>query len=355
VSGNPERARRVAKGAVLMQIDERTNNTPDEPSATPQRRIVLANPRGFCAGVDRAIETVDALLEIYGAPVYVRKEIVHNRAVVDGFRANGVIFVEEVGEVPDGSVLVFSAHGISPEVRREARERRLTVVDATCPLVTKVHLEALRYAAEGCFLLLVGHANHDEIVGTLGHVPGGIALVENLHDAQTVGVPDEERVALITQTTLGVDDTRDIIATLRTRFPALREPARSDICYATTNRQSAVKELAKVASVVVVVGSQSSSNSQRLRDIAAQAGSAAYMVDGEDQLQAAWFAQAETIGVTAGASSPETLVRQIVERIAEQCGSATFEEIGQPEPAIVFAPPRELIDLQAARSMTAQA
>jgi len=226
----------------------------------------------------------------------------------------------------------------------------LTVVDATCPLVTKVHLEALRYAADGCFLLLVGHANHDEIVGTLGHVPGGIALVENLHDAQTVSVPDPQRVALITQTTLGVDDTRDIIATLRERFPALREPARSDICYATTNRQSAVKELALIAGVVVVVGSQSSSNSQRLRDLAAQSGAAAYMVDDADQLQAAWFAGPETIGVTAGASSPETLVRRIIERIAQLCGSGALEEIGRPEPAIVFSPPRELADLQAARN-----
>lgn len=334
-----------------MQANERPAPTSTlEPHGAPAlRRIVLANPRGFCAGVERAIDTVDELLDIYGAPVYVRKEIVHNRDVVDGFRAKGVLFVEEVGEVPDGSVLVFSAHGISPQVRQEARERRLTVVDATCPLVTKVHLEALRYASEGCFLLLVGHAGHDEIVGTLGHVPGGIALVENLHDAQTVEVPDPQRVALITQTTLGVDDTRDIIARLRARFPALREPARSDICYATTNRQSAVKELADIAGIVVVVGSQSSSNSQRLRDIAAQLGAASYMVDDGGQLQAEWFAGTETIGVTAGASSPETLVRRIIERIAQLCGPATLEEIGKPEPAIVFAPPREMTDLQGER------
>jgi 4-hydroxy-3-methylbut-2-enyl diphosphate reductase len=336
-----------------MQTNEKRTTTTllETPEAQTQRRIVLANPRGFCAGVERAIDTVDELLDIYGAPVYVRKEIVHNRDVVDGFRAKGVVFVEEVAEAPDGSVLVFSAHGISPEVRREARERRLTVVDATCPLVTKVHLEALRYAADGCFLLLVGHANHDEIVGTLGHVPGGIALVENLRDAQTVTVPDPQRVALITQTTLGVDDTRDIIATLRERFPALREPARSDICYATTNRQSAVKELARIAGVVVVVGSQSSSNSQRLCDLAAQSGAAAYMVDNVDQLQAAWFAGPGTIGVTAGASSPETLVQRIIERIADFCGSAALEEIGRPEPAIVFAPPREMADLKAARTV----
>jgi 4-hydroxy-3-methylbut-2-enyl diphosphate reductase len=310
-----------------------------------QGTILLANPRGFCAGVERAIETVDELLERFGAPVYVRKEIVHNRDVVEDFRARGVVFVEELSEIPAGSLAVFSAHGVSPQVRREAGERGLRVVDATCPLVSKVHVEALRFAREGYFLLLVGHAHHDEVVGTLGHVPGGIALVEDVEQAESITVPDPEHVALITQTTLSIDDTREIIGVLKRRFPKLREPARSDICYATTNRQAAAKDLARHADVVVVVGSQNSSNSQRLKDCAEQAGRAAYLIDHPDQVRAEWFAGAARIGVTAGASSSESLVSRIIARIEELCGTMQREESGEREPEIVFAPPRELVEL----------
>jgi 4-hydroxy-3-methylbut-2-enyl diphosphate reductase len=308
--------------------------------------ILLANPRGFCAGVERAIETVDELLDRFGAPVYVRKEIVHNRDVVEDFRARGVVFVEELSEVPAGALAVFSAHGVAPSVWREAQERGLRVVDATCPLVSKVHVEALRFAKEGYFLLLVGHAHHDEVVGTLGHVPGGIALVEDVAQAETVQVPDPERVALITQTTLSIDDTAEIVAVLKRRFPKLREPARSDICYATTNRQAAVKDLARRVDVVVVVGSENSSNSQRLKDCAEQAGARAYLVDHPGLLQPAWFAGSPTIGVTAGASSSESLVGRIIDRIEAICGPLERVESGEREPEIVFAAPRELAALR---------
>ena len=308
--------------------------------------ILLANPRGFCAGVDRAIDIVEQLIEAHGAPLYVRREIVHNREVVEGLRARGVVFVEGLDEIPNGALAVFSAHGVSPTVQREARERGLRIVDATCPLVSKVHLEALRFAKDGYFVLLVGHRNHDEVEGTLGHVPGGIALVEDVAQALSVPVPNPERVAVVTQTTLSFDDTVAILTALRERFPALREPARSDICYATQNRQVAVKALAAEVGVVVVVGSENSSNSQRLRECAEQIGAAAYLVDCTEQLRAEWFSGHARIGVTAGASSPETLVARIVERIRELVGDATVSDFGEREPAITFAPPKELALLQ---------
>ena len=308
--------------------------------------ILLANPRGFCAGVDRAIDIVEQLIEAHGAPLYVRREIVHNREVVEGLRARGVVFVEGLDEIPNGALAVFSAHGVSPTVQSEARKRHLRIVDATCPLVSKVHLEALRFAKEGYYVLLVGHRNHDEVEGTLGHVPGGISLVEDVAQALSVDVPNPERVAVVTQTTLSLDDTVAILAALRERFPALREPARSDICYATQNRQVAVKALAAEVEVVVVVGSENSSNSQRLRECAEQLGAAAYLVDCTDQLRAEWFAGHPRIGVTAGASSPETLVARIVDRIRELVGEATVVDFGEREPAITFAPPKELALLQ---------
>ena len=308
--------------------------------------ILLANPRGFCAGVDRPIDIVEQLIEAHGAPLYVRREIVHNREVVEGLRARGVVFVEGFEEIPNGALAVFSAHGVSPAVQKEARERRLRIVDATCPLVSKVHLEALRFAKDGYFVLLVGHRNHDEVDGTLGHVPGGIALVEDVEQALAVSVPDPQRVAVVTQTTLSLDDTVAILAALRERFPALREPARSDICYATQNRQVAVKALAAAVSVVVVVGSENSSNSQRLRECAEQIGAAAYLVDCTEQLRAEWFVGHARIGVTAGASSPETLVARIVDRIRELVGDAVVVDFGEREPAIIFAPPKELALLQ---------
>ncbi len=308
--------------------------------------ILLANPRGFCAGVDRAIDIVEQLIEAHGAPLYVRREIVHNREVVEGLRARGVVFVEGLDEIPNGALAVFSAHGVSPTVQREARERNLRIVDATCPLVSKVHFEALRFAKDGYFVLLVGHRNHDEVEGTLGHVPGGIALVEDVAQALAVPVPDPQRVAVVTQTTLSLDDTVAILAALRERFPALREPARSDICYATQNRQVAVKALAAEVGVVVVVGSENSSNSQRLRECAEQIGAAAYLVDCTEQLLAEWFVGHARIGVTAGASSPETLVARIIERIRELVGDAVVVDFGEREPAITFAPPKELALLQ---------
>ncbi len=311
------------------------------------RKILLANPRGFCAGVDRAIDIVDRLLDLHGGPLYVRKEIVHNRDVVEGFRARGVVFVDEIDEVPDGALAVFSAHGIAPEVRRRAAERGLRVVDATCPLVSKVHLEAIRFAKRGLFVLLVGHQGHDEVAGTLGEIPDRIALVENVRDAQTVAVPDPHAVAVVTQTTLSLDDTRDILQALRERFPTLQEPAKSDICYATQNRQTAVKDLARVADLIIVVGSQNSSNSQRLRESAEQMGTPAHLVDREEEIEAAWFDGVRTVGITAGASSPETLVGRIVERV-RAFGDFTIEDFGTREPAIVFAPPRELAELRPA-------
>jgi len=308
--------------------------------------IYLANPRGFCAGVDRAIDIVEQLIAAHGAPLYVRREIVHNREVVEGLRARGVVFVEGLDEVPNGALAVFSAHGVSPAVQKEARERHLRIVDATCPLVSKVHLEALRFAKDGYFVLLVGHRHHDEVEGTLGHVPGGIELVEDVEQALSVVVPDPERVAVVTQTTLSLDDTGAILTALRERFPALRTPARSDICYATQNRQVAVKALAAEVEVVVVVGSENSSNSQRLRECAEQIGAAAYLVDCTEQLRAEWFLGHRRIGVTAGASSPETLVARIVERIRELVGDASILDFGEREPAITFAPPKELALLQ---------
>ena len=312
--------------------------------------IVLANPRGFCAGVSRAIDIVEELLDLYGPPIYVRKELVHNRVVVDDLNARGAVVVNEVDEVPEGAIAVLNAHGVSPEVQRLAKERGLRLVDATCPLVTKVHLEALRFVKDGLFLLLIGHEGHDEVIGTLGHAPGGIALVQDVAEAETVQPPDPERVALLTQTTLSVDETEGIVAVLRRRFPNLREPARSDICYATTNRQAAVKELAREVDVVVVVGSHNSSNSLRLRDAAADAGKAAYLVDDPADVQAAWFAGAPAVGVTAGASSPEALVERVIAAIERHTGGPVARaEIGSPEPEIVFAPPKALLELRALR------
>ncbi|HUY41307.1 MAG TPA: 4-hydroxy-3-methylbut-2-enyl diphosphate reductase [Candidatus Dormibacteraeota bacterium] len=309
---------------------------------TESRRILLANPRGFCAGVDRAIQIIEDLLDVHPGTLYVRKEIVHNRDVVERLRGRGVVFVDELAEVPNDSLAVFSAHGVAPDVRRQAAERNLRVVDATCPLVTKVHVEALRFARDGYFVLLIGHAGHDEVTGTLGQIPGSIALVENEVDAATVAVPDPQRVAVVTQTTLSLDDTHGILAALKRRFPALKEPPSSDICYATQNRQNAVKELAVACDVVLVVGSQNSSNAQRLRDCSAEAGTPAYLIDGPNEIERAWIAHATTIGVTAGASTPEHLVARVVEHVRAIVGDADVEEFGKREPTIVFAPPREL-------------
>lgn len=304
-------------------------------------KILLANPRGYCAGVDRAIDAVERLLQVHGAPLYVRKEIVHNRTVVDQLAKKGVVFVDEVDQVPEGSIVVFSAHGIAPEVREMAARRRLRMIDATCPLVTKVHVEAIKFANEGLHVIFVGHGAHDEAIGTMGEIAGRVTLVESAAEAERVAVPDPQRVAVVTQTTLSVDDTREILEVLRRRFPMLRTPARDDICYATQNRQDAVKALAVVSDVVIVVGSESSSNSQRLRECATQAGTPAYLIDDPQMLRTDWIAGAKTVGVTAGASTPESSVRAVVERICED-GPRTIEDFGGPEPAMRFVLPEGL-------------
>ena len=276
------------------------------------KRILLAAPRGFCAGVVRAIEIVDLALDCFEGPVYVRREIVHNSHVVRDFEARGVRFVQELDEVPDGATAVFSAHGVSPQVRASATARGLRVIDATCPLVTKVHLEAVRFARMGYEILLVGHAGHEEVEGTMGEAASQIQLVSSVADAQQVAVRDPERVAFITQTTLSMEDTRPIVEALRARFPKIHVPAKDDICYATQNRQVAVRALARQAPVILVVGSRNSSNSNRLVEEAALAGARAYLVDDVSEIDPAWLEGVETIGITSGASAPEFLVDEIV-------------------------------------------
>jgi 4-hydroxy-3-methylbut-2-en-1-yl diphosphate reductase len=315
------------------------SNTTDPKSG----QILLANPRGFCAGVARAIDTVEQLLKEHGAPLYVRKEIVHNREVVDSLRSRGVVFVEDLDEVPKGAIAVFSAHGIAPTVREQAAARGLRVIDATCPLVTKVHREALRFSSDGLFVLLVGHRDHDEVIGTLGHVPGGIALVENADQAERVTVPEPERVGVVSQTTLSLDEVDAVVEVLRRRFPKLQTPARSDVCYATQNRQVALKDVAREVDIVVVVGSQNSSNSQRLRECSEELGVPAILIDDPADIDPAVLVGKRNIGVTAGASSPESLVARVIARIREIAGDLAIRETGIPEPAIVFPLPRNLV------------
>jgi 4-hydroxy-3-methylbut-2-enyl diphosphate reductase len=280
--------------------------------------ILLASPRGYCAGVDRAIDVVRIAIELYGAPVYVRHEIVHNRHVVDSLRERGAIFVDHLADVPRGAVVVFSAHGVSPEIRREAKERELRAIDATCPLVTKVHLEALRFARTGHQIVLIGHAGHAEVEGTMGEAPDDMVLVQNREDVAKLEVKDPKKLAYLTQTTLSVDETTGIIEALRERFPEMRAPAREDICYATTNRQAAVKELAAKCDLVLVVGSPTSSNSSRLREVAELCGAEAHLVESLADVDEAWIAGKHAIGVTAGASTPEHLVRELVAWLEEK-------------------------------------
>ncbi|MBV8577691.1 MAG: 4-hydroxy-3-methylbut-2-enyl diphosphate reductase [Acetobacteraceae bacterium] len=276
-------------------------------------RVILAQPRGFCAGVERAIEIVERALKKYGPPIYVRHEIVHNRHVVENLRTRGAVFVDELDEVPPGAMTIFSAHGVARRVEALAAERGLPVIDATCPLVAKVHNEGRRYAAQGREIVLVGHAGHAEVEGTIGQVPGKVHLVQTVEDVALIDVSDPERLAYITQTTLSVDDTRGIIAALRARFPAIVGPDVRDICYATQNRQHAVRELAKIVDVILVVGSRNSSNSNRLREIGEELGKPSYLIDDADHLEPGWFGDVESIGVTAGASAPETLVQGVLE------------------------------------------
>jgi len=308
-------------------------------------RILLASPRGFCAGVDRAIDIVERALELFGAPIYVRHEVVHNRHVVDRLRGLGARFVEELDEVPDGATLIFSAHGVSSAVEIEARRRGLNVFDATCPLVTKVHLEVSRYARDARDVVLIGHAGHPEVEGTMGRFDtsfgGSIHLVEDIEDAEKLEVARPETLAFVTQTTLSVDDTQAIVEVLRRRFPQLQAPRVEDICYATQNRQDAVKKLLEQCDVLVVVGSASSSNSNRLRELADRAGIPGYLVDGPDNLKRRWFEGRRAVGVTAGASAPELLVQQVVERLRSWGGEEPREIVGREE-KVVFSLPKAL-------------
>lgn len=304
-------------------------------------RILLASPRGFCAGVNMAIETLEEALRRFPPPIYVYHEIVHNRWVVSEFRDRGVIFVDDLDEVPAGATLLYSAHGVSPEIRRRAAELQLRTVDATCPLVTKVHREVRRFSDQGFTVLLVGHAGHDEIVGTMGEAPNAIRLVENEEQAETVEVPDPQRVAYSTQTTLSVDDAERVVARLRRRFPDLQGPARDDICYATQNRQEAVRVLASETDLFLVVGSQNSSNSRRLTEIAAAAGIPAYLVDGPKDLHEAWFQADQTVGITAGASAPESLVQACVEYLRQRFDAVVEERVLRVE-SVHFTLPIEL-------------
>jgi 4-hydroxy-3-methylbut-2-enyl diphosphate reductase len=311
-------------------------------------KVQLANPRGFCAGVDRAIAIVERSLEAFGPPVYVRHEVVHNRYVVDGLRARGAVFVDDLDAVPDGAILIFSAHGVPRRVQEEAQARGLRVFDATCPLVTKVHMEVVRYLKEGREVVLVGHAGHPEVEGTLGQRDGlggdapAILLVETAADVAGLAVRDPGRLAYVTQTTLSMDDTAAVIAALRERFPAVVGPRRDDICYATQNRQNAVRDLARSAEVVLVVGSRNSSNSNRLREIAEKAGKPAYLVDGPEDVREEWVRGRVTVGVTAGASAPEGLVRGVVARLQAWETGQVVEAEAEPED-VSFSLPRELL------------
>jgi 4-hydroxy-3-methylbut-2-enyl diphosphate reductase len=306
------------------------------------RTLVLAKPRGFCAGVDRAIEVVNLALQRYPGPVYVRKEIVHNVHVVNELRTKGVVFVDELDEVPDGASVIFSAHGVSPDVRQRAALRGLNVVDATCPLVTKVHHEAVRYAREGRPVVLVGHQGHDEVVGTMGHAPEHIHLIGSAEEAAALQFDDPDRVAVITQTTLSLDDTAAITDVLRQRFPGIKAPAKDDICYATQNRQLAVKALARRAPVILVIGSKNSSNSNRLAEVAQAQGARAYLIDDVNQIDLAWLAGVECLGITAGASAPEYLVDEVVHFFRSH-GVTDIEEVEAVTEEVSFALPSELL------------
>ncbi len=313
------------------------------------KKVLLAAPRGYCAGVDRAVVTVEKALDHYGAPVYVRKQIVHNKYVVQALEDRGAIFVEELEEVPEGSVVVFSAHGVAPVVHEEAKERQLRTIDATCPLVTKVHAEAKRFAAEGYQIVLVGHEGHEEVVGTMGEAPGVMTLVENPADAASVELPESDRLVWLSQTTLSVDETLETVDVLKSRFPNLVSPPSDDICYATQNRQAAVKAIAPQCDVFIVVGSGNSSNSVRLVEVALEAGAtSAHRVDYADELDDAWFAGASIIGLSSGASVPEILVDDVLTWLRER-GYGTVEEVFTAEETLIFALPPELRrDLKAA-------
>ena len=307
-------------------------------------KIILANPRGFCAGVDRAISIVELALEIHGAPIYVRHEVVHNRFVVNGLRERGAIFVEELSEVPDGAIVIFSAHGVSQAVRQEAKERNLKVFDATCPLVTKVHMQVARASRKGTKAILIGHKGHPEVEGTMGQYSnqdGGIYLNESVEDIARLPLRENDDLTFMTQTTLSLDDTAETISALKEKYPTIQGPHKNDICYATTNRQEAVRELAKQCDLVIVVGSKNSSNSNRLAELASRMGVKSKLIDDPNDIHADWFDDVQTIGVTAGASAPEELVQSVINRIGD-FGATTIEELQGLEENMFFEVPKEL-------------
>jgi 4-hydroxy-3-methylbut-2-en-1-yl diphosphate reductase len=309
---------------------------------SPMKKIILLRPRGFCAGVVRAIDVVKIVLNLYGAPVYVRKEIVHNRHVVDELRQAGAIFVEELSEVPEGARVIFSAHGVSPAVRQEAKERKLEVIDATCPLVTKVHLEAVRFARQDHTIVLIGHAGHDEVIGTLGEAPQSTVLVSSVEDVDKLQVKDPSRISFLTQTTLSLDETKDIVERLKERFPAIKGPKTQDICYATENRQLGVKAVVPLTDVLLVVGSQNSSNSRRLVEVCENEGVPAYLVDDSTEVNPAWLDGTQTVAVTAGASAPENLVQELIQSLETKFGFDYMEEMELKEEDVRFHLPADL-------------
>jgi len=307
-------------------------------------KIILANPRGFCAGVNMAIDSLERALELFGTPLFVYHEIVHNHHVVERFKKRGVVFVDTIDEIPANSVVLYSAHGVSPEIREASEKRNLNAIDATCPLVTKVHLEAIRFAKEGYTILLIGHEGHDEVLGTIGEAPANIRLVQDVAEVAALDLPNDARVAFLTQTTLSIDDAEVIIAALRKRFPHIVGPKKDDICYATQNRQEAVKELVPEADVVLVLGSQNSSNSLRLAELASSHGKPAYLIDGVHEMQPSWFKPTDCVLVTAGASAPEDVVQECVEHL-KRTYHATVETRTIREEDVSFNLPKELRSL----------
>jgi 4-hydroxy-3-methylbut-2-enyl diphosphate reductase len=317
-------------------------------TTTPEK-LLLAAPRGYCAGVDRAVQTVERALELYGAPVYVRKEIVHNKTVVEELRGRGAVFVESVADVPEGATVVFSAHGVAPSVHAKARTRSLATIDATCPLVTKVHVEAKKFAADGYTIVLIGHAGHEEVEGTMGEAPESIVLVQTEEDVDRLEVADPERIAYISQTTLSVDETRAIIERLRRRFPAIVGPRTDDICYATTNRQAAVKQLAAQCDLVLVIGSRNSSNSNRLVEVAREHGADSHLIDSEAEVREEWLAGKRVVGITSGASAPESLVQRLVDYFRER-GTTDVQELEVVQEDVRFMLPKVIRQSLAASS-----
>ena len=334
----PESLLETAQNGFSARVDQQKT-----PSA--EKKIILLTPRGFCAGVVRAIDVVKIALDLYGAPIYVRKEIVHNRHVVEELRAAGAIFVEELSEAPAGARVIFSAHGVSPAVRVEAQERGLKVIDATCPLVTKVHLEAVKFAKQNHTIILIGHENHDEVIGTLGEAPDHMILVSTAEDVDKLILPNPEKVAFLTQTTLSLDETTSIVDRLRQRFPLIKGPKSQDICYATENRQVAVKAVAPMTDLLLVVGSKNSSNSLRLVEVCQRSGVASYLVDDESDVKLEWLENVKSVAITAGASAPEHLVEQLIDFLRKN-GFGTLEEIEIKEEDVRFSLPPELTQIQ---------